>query len=915
MKLLIDADLLLEAIINRFDANNEFALVWKLPEFQEIEIYITEIGLDKVISIARALAASEDEADTVTALISSLVKICYIESSHVKKARSSQLKDFESALELICAEIGDYLALITHRPKEFLTSPPPRVHIWTMDRLSEFVGLSPTMINLLKSSSITTSNEDIIKSQFKYQNRWAKLIKQFRQLSNHLRLNLHVWMSTLRKLIFAKLDWSLVKLSKRHYPKIEQVKYEDLFYPKELERFLSNPLVKVRQGLAANHNILLIGRDSTLNRIRDFLSPQSNSSVLLLYGGVGTGKTSLATHAAMQPRFFYGGQEGLTATRHNKVIYVSYAPYIWQKLTGVGKTFADDDKRVEVDYLGQLARVLAKTLQDDSINRVLPAEQWNRILSTLDDQETILILDGVDLKSPEFKKIYVSLGEIPSSIRIMMTSREQNYQYSSLRHSSLEVTELSKEESQQLIYHHIQRTDVVLRSEEVEQVNQCCLGNPLAIACTILQLSNGGKLDFLVANAPKDKRCIAGFFCEQLTYSLREKFSAILLKSLSLAPAGFRKNTLLEVAGLNSEDDLEFRGAIAELQRLSLIEEKNGRYTLGLDLYEALHAQLIQTPELVHQLHERLLHWSLLFAQQHGGKDWGDWYINYDQLEREWETFQLILNWCAAQYRYQDIKHLWRYLNHFADLYGYWRDRLIWLNWLIKGAKDHQDWAEYVSALSRKSWTLIMLNQASSLAEANQVLQEAWQLREKADLETQSYLAHHRVVLYNRQKRYEDARQALFDQQQIMGILKEARLDKQTWERHCLNMLRDQAKFEYKQDQLDIAQQHYEELLERSKTVNWLRGACYAHYMLAEIALKQNDLKLAESHLRKGLPIAKRNKNRRRIAEYERSFAELENLRGDAQTSRNWANRATNHFINIGMDEEGRKLSAKLLDI
>ena len=84
---------------------------------------------------------------------------------------------------------------------------------------------------------------------------------------------------------------------------------------------------------------------------------------------------------------------------------------------------------------------------------------------------------------------------------------------------------------------------------------------------------------------------------------------------------------------------------------------------------------------------------------------------------------------------------------------------------------------------------------------------------------------------------------------------------------------------------------------------------------LADIAIQQNNLGEAEKLLTTGLSVAEHNKNQRRVARYQRSFASLEKARGNYQKAYEWAAQAIRGFQRLGMKVDAEKLRFFLNDL
>ena len=842
-KFLIDLDLILEAILNRPNLFKDTELIWKQIESEAIEAYVTEPGLDKIISIIRSLSNSEEEANKVTELIQSVVKIAYVDSEKLHAARQLPLKDFESAIELICAHSCSAVAVVTHRPEEFEGLESYPVQVWSIAKFLEFINLN---------------NQSFFKED--------------------------------------KLDLEK-NLSDRLYFDVYNYFREN--YIKKQPIFATCPInSKPKSNLPEITTQHFMWREGILRQLFLLLQKDCPFQVISVCGEVGVGKTSLALQTAHLCKEARALGEYSCLPIYDAFILVS--PIHDAGLTASPTSIC---KTVSGDYLGYLTRTIALTLGDDSINRTSGEERLQRLYGCLSRQKTLLILDGLDCLDSEQSELENFLKHLPKSTKAVITSRHNDLGY-----RRLELERFNHDETVAAIQKILETEHLVLKEDEISQISQYCLGNPLVMKVVILQHTNyPGSITW--EREGSDITVLLQFLADTLFKSLKSKRAEFLLMVLAFARNSFDLEVLTHFF-LGESSESKVRNNLAELSRLSLVIEDGKRYALNPIVRELVLLFVQRMEPMTERLHDRLSNSYLKLAEKYGGTDWGNWHANYDFLEAEWENLQSVLQWCVSKNYYQPFKQLWKQLNHFADLYGYWSDRVFWLDCLIYLSKANEDWANHVFALSRKAWTLTMINQPDSLAEAEILLSKAWNLRDKTDFEAKSYLSHQRVVFYIRCKRYKEASQALVAQKNVLATSKSVSLERRILTRHRLNFLRDQAKLDYEQDRLELARKRYEIVLKKTQEINWLRGVCYTHNKLADIALRQGDLERAEKHLIAGLPIARQNRNKRRLAGYEKSFARLEELRGDSSAAQGWAKLAIHHYNFIGMESESQKLAA-----
>ena len=132
IRILVDADLILEALMNR----NGF--VGDITELLDrvnplIQMHITDIGWQKIYAYASRLRNTKI-AEIVIDWLQDKIQICSIEQTIIQQARSSPLKDFESAVELACASYQELDAIVTHNQDDFADAPN-KFWVWSVAEL------------------------------------------------------------------------------------------------------------------------------------------------------------------------------------------------------------------------------------------------------------------------------------------------------------------------------------------------------------------------------------------------------------------------------------------------------------------------------------------------------------------------------------------------------------------------------------------------------------------------------------------------------------------------------------------------------------------------------------------------------------------------------------------------------------
>ncbi|MBD2596399.1 hypothetical protein H6G74_18980 [Nostoc spongiaeforme FACHB-130] len=127
-RILVDADLILDALINRNKLTED---VRELLDgvHPSIKLYLTDIGWQKIAAYTSRLQNSQI-AEIVIDWLREKINICIVDQQILQIARSSPLRDFESAVEFVCVDDQLLDAIVTHKPEDFVEAPNQQ-RVWS----------------------------------------------------------------------------------------------------------------------------------------------------------------------------------------------------------------------------------------------------------------------------------------------------------------------------------------------------------------------------------------------------------------------------------------------------------------------------------------------------------------------------------------------------------------------------------------------------------------------------------------------------------------------------------------------------------------------------------------------------------------------------------------------------------------
>lgn len=140
LKILIDTDVILDALLNRAGVADDAADIWDVLRFSQVRGAITNRGLNRIIETLEMLAPDESEA--INMAIQSRMEIYETTEYHLRQACNISNADLESAVEIVCVQRSDFGAILTNRPQDFICSS---VETLSVDELLERQRLEETV--------------------------------------------------------------------------------------------------------------------------------------------------------------------------------------------------------------------------------------------------------------------------------------------------------------------------------------------------------------------------------------------------------------------------------------------------------------------------------------------------------------------------------------------------------------------------------------------------------------------------------------------------------------------------------------------------------------------------------------------------------------------------------------------------
>lgn len=640
-----------------------------------------------------------------------------------------------------------------------------------------------------------------------------------------------------------------------------------------------------------------IGRETELHQLLNNISLEVRAPIITVDGIGGVGKTALILEAAylcLEALHQKDSSSILNIPLFESIIFASA-----KDCELVPRGIIKLPKNKIQSSLQSIFYVISITLDEPSIRQASEEDQMEQVYSCLAKQNTLLIVDNFE--TIQNKDAVISfLEHLPSSTKAVITTRERETFYGCMRLGCL-----SKSESIKLLQQQAQEKEVTLTDQASEKIYARFGGIPVALIYIIGRLAFGRRLPQVLdptTSLPKD---IAQFCFSENVQEIRDESSYQLLMAIAFFHRGPSWDFIIKVAGL-IDNSIAADEGLAKLQKLSLISLEDERYRMLPLTREYTLAELIQHPTFEEEARDRWVQLYLDFCEEYGGKDWEEWHKQYDRIATEWKNIVAVLEWCARHDRYKDVKQLWSSIDQVASLYGYWKDRLLWLTWILEAAERRGDLQTAVEVRSEASFVLI---QTDKLQAAESLLAEGWKLHEHATLENRVFLAEQFAFLRIEQNQYKKADLWLKKANEIKSkapfTLKESK-------RRTISELSLKANIFYKKKEYDKAANLYQEIINLSEEIGWQRKQNSTGIWLAKIRIRQGKLDIAEKIINSAIPIAERNKSKGNLAHYLSAHAELEKAKGNTSKACISAKKAEEGFSQLGMKNEINNLRLML---
>ena len=124
MRVLLDTNIILDVLLDREPFVTDAQALFEAIESQSVEGYVTATTLTDIFYIVRKSKGIQTAKEAVSRILTTM-KICPVNRRILQAALSSNLSDFEDAVQLVCATSLNLDAIVTRDRPHFAGSTIP----------------------------------------------------------------------------------------------------------------------------------------------------------------------------------------------------------------------------------------------------------------------------------------------------------------------------------------------------------------------------------------------------------------------------------------------------------------------------------------------------------------------------------------------------------------------------------------------------------------------------------------------------------------------------------------------------------------------------------------------------------------------------------------------------------------------
>ena len=639
---------------------------------------------------------------------------------------------------------------------------------------------------------------------------------------------------------------------------------------------------RIYQNLPPRYGDFL-GRRADIERVLEGIS--SRWPIVSIEGLGGIGKTMLAIETAH-----------CCLRGPNANIGMPFDAIVW---------ISAQDRPEQKDWINELYNTIAKVLDYPYIISLPTTEKANEVDNLLRAYRTLIVVDNFE--TIEDLELVNWMQRVPEPSKLLLTSR-----YALVRSVwEVHLRGLPEPEALVLIRKQALRLGMknlaIASDQDLLPLVQVTDGTPMIIEMAVSHMKYSGlslreTVDQLY-NANQTVHDLFDYLFVRTWETLNDNAKQIML-SIPLFVGAPSKEGLGVVAELAS---FHLDLALRQLVELSLLtpEETNGTqicYSVH-PLTRAFAFQKLQ--ELQEGESKKRIQWVNFYAafvDRYGVRDWDD-PSHFLAIELEWQNILLVIDWLYKE-KNGDwlINRIWRKIDNFVYIRGYWDQGITIIKRGLELADPSRNETE-IGQLRRALGSI--LTEQGHFEEALSQLLVSFDIAKRnndVSLLRSTCLRLTEVSLHTHNI---DSFDHYFNTwQETISIMPDGK-DRTRSEIHTLYT---RAMWGYLTQNFGVAKNIFEKMTYLSRIIRWDRRIADGLNYLGELAILRGDLSVARQFLEEGLEISQRWQDKRRIAGFQFTSAQLSASEGNTWAARNHAQQALDIFHRLGMNHEENQL-------
>ena len=415
-----------------------------------------------------------------------------------------------------------------------------------------------------------------------------------------------------------------------------------------------------RQNLPQRPYTHFIGRETELQKLTQLLLPypRSRHFLVTLDGIGGVGKSALALEIAYRYRDHYTSLP--SEERFEAIIWISAKRTLLtaNKIQQRQQTFST---------LEDLYREIATVLELPQVMQVGTEQRRGLIDHALSRQRTLLIVDNLETVDDE--EVLTFLRELPDPTKAIVTTRHRIDIAYAIRLNGMPHTDALA-----LIELEAADKSVDLPSDAIEGLYRRTGGIPLAIVWSIALMSLGYRVESVLHRLGSGHSDITRFCFEESIAHIRDRDAYRVLAALAMFEASVKRQMLGDIAGLGN-DEIGRDDALAELLRLSLVNQERDRFSLLPLTRSFVLDELERQSELEHVLREQWIAYFTEFSRPYAGLHWLG--KDLQLVRREGIHLVTLTVWCQQSGRIDVLGKIISALCFYLDMTGQWTEMFL----------------------------------------------------------------------------------------------------------------------------------------------------------------------------------------------------------------------------------------------